>query len=59
MYNTHKNNFWSRFNNDYKNINKELLDVIRLGRRDGNHIDIKTLVCFKLVDSKDDVEVHI
>lgn len=43
MYNTHKNNFWSRFNNDYKNINKELLDVIRLGSRDGNHIDIKNI----------------
>lgn len=35
MYN-HKNNFWSRFNCDHKNINKKLLDVIRLGSRDGN-----------------------
>lgn len=59
MYNIHENNFWSRFNDDYKNINKELLDVIRLASRDGNHIDIKTLVCFKLVDSNDDAEVHI
>lgn len=36
MYNIHKNNFQPRFNDDRKTINKRLLEVIRLGSRDGN-----------------------